>query len=45
MPGSWEGFEDSVLSKEFWKQGLQHLEGAGYFWEKVTYYCLIKPES
>ena len=27
IPGSWEGFEDSILSKEFWKQGFQDLEG------------------
>ena len=24
---------------------VQDLEGAGYCWEKDTYYCLIKPES
>ena len=45
IPGSWEGFGDSILSKEFWRQGFQDLEGASYCWEKVTYYCLIKPES
>ena len=45
IPGSWEGFEDSLLSKEFWKQGFQDLEGASYCWEKVIYYHLIKPES
>ena len=27
IPGSWEGFEDSMLSKGFWKQGFQDLEG------------------
>ena len=45
IPGKWKGFEDSVLSKEFWKQGFQNSEGAGYYWERVTYYHLIKPES
>ena len=34
----------AVLSKEFWKQGFQDLEGANC-WEKVTYYRLIKLES
>ena len=27
IPGSQEGFEDSALSKEFWKQGFHDLEG------------------
>ena len=30
IPGSWDGFGDSILlSKEFWKQGFQDLEGVG----------------
>ena len=31
--------------KGFWKQGLQHLEGTCYCWDKVTYCRPIKPES
>ena len=45
VPGSWEGFGDSIPPKEFWKQGLQDLEGAGFCWEKDTDYRLIKPKS
>ena len=45
VPGSWDGFGDSIPSKECWKQGLQDLEGAGSCWEKGTDYRLIKPES
>ena len=25
IPGNWEVFEDSILSKEFWQQGFQDL--------------------
>ena len=39
------GLRIAVLSKEFWKQGFQDVEGASYCWEKVIYYRLIKPES
>ena len=44
IPGSWEGFEESGLPKEFGSKVSRTLRGPAVVGEKVTYYHQIKPE-